>query len=74
MPGKDGLTLVRALNQHEATQGRQIVTIAAAGLSVQHRQLALEARFAACMNKPLEPARLIDYIVTATNRVASATN
>jgi len=72
MPGEDGLSLVRRLSQHVASRHHRIVTIAVTGLSApQHRQLALEAGFEACMNKPLEPARLIDYIVNATNRAVS---
>jgi PAS domain S-box-containing protein len=75
MPGEDGFALVRALNQHVTSRDRRIVTIAVTGLSApQHRRLALEAGFEACMNKPLEPARLIDYIITATNRPAITAN
>jgi PAS domain S-box-containing protein len=73
MPGEDGLSLVRWLSQRAASRERRIVTIAVTGLSApQHRRLALEAGFEACLNKPLEPARLIDYIINATNRSAPA--
>jgi PAS domain S-box-containing protein len=73
MPGEDGFALVRALNQHVSTRDRRIVTIAVTGLSApQHRRLAIEAGFQACMNKPLEPAQLIDYIINATTSAAPA--
>ena len=71
MPGEDGISLVRQLSQHIASGDHRIVTIAVTGLSApQHQRLALEAGFEACMNKPLEPARLIDYIINAISRSA----
>jgi PAS domain S-box-containing protein len=70
MPGEDGISLVRQLSQHIASRDHRIVTIAVTGLSAPHQRLALEAGFEACMNKPLEPARLIDYIVNAISRSA----
>ncbi|MBV8478535.1 MAG: response regulator, partial [Acidobacteria bacterium] len=72
MPGEDGLSLMRRLGQYAASRDHRIITIAVTGLSApQHRRLALEAGFEACLNKPLEPARLVDYIVTATSRSAT---
>jgi PAS domain S-box-containing protein len=71
MPGEDGLSLVRRLSQHAAIRDHRIVTIALTGLSApQHQRLALEAGFEACLYKPLEPARLIEYIVNAVSRAA----
>jgi PAS domain S-box-containing protein len=71
MPGEDGLSLVRRLSQYAASRDRPIISIAVTGLSApQHQRLALEAGFEACLNKPLEPTRLIDYIVNATSRSA----
>ena len=71
MPGEDGLSLVRRLSEHAAARDHRIVTIAVTGLSApQHRRLALEAGFETCLNKPLEPGRLIDYIVNAISRSA----
>ena len=71
MPGEDGISLVRQLSQHIASGNHRIVTIAVTGLSApQNQRLALEAGFEACMNKPLEPARLIDYIINAISRSA----
>jgi PAS domain S-box-containing protein len=73
MPGEDGLSLVRRLNQHAAIRDHRIVTIALTGLSApEHQRLALEAGFEACLKKPLEPARLIEYIVDSINRSAPA--
>jgi signal transduction histidine kinase len=67
MPGADGMALVQAVKQQAAERGRPIVTIAVTGLGTpQHRRSALEAGFGICMNKPIEPARLIDYIIGAT--------
>jgi signal transduction histidine kinase len=67
MPGADGMALVQAVKQQAAERGRPIVTVAVTGLGTpQHRRSALEAGFGICMNKPVEPARLIDYIVGAT--------
>jgi PAS domain S-box-containing protein len=72
MPGEDGLSLVRQLGQWAALRERRIITIAVTGLSApQHRRRALEAGFETCMNKPLEPSHLIDYIVNATSRAAN---
>ncbi len=72
MPGEDGLSLVRRLSQYAASRRQRIISIAVTGLSApQHQRLALEAGFEACLNKPLEPARLIDYIINATNRAAA---
>lgn len=69
MPGEDGLSLMRRLSQHAEIRDHRIVTIALTGLSApQHQRLALEAGFEACLNKPLEPTRLIEYIVNAVSR------
>jgi CheY-like chemotaxis protein/two-component sensor histidine kinase len=71
MPGEDGLSLVRRLSQYAASRDHRVIRIAVTGLSApQHRRLALEAGFEACLNKPLEPARLVEYIVNATSRVS----
>jgi CheY-like chemotaxis protein len=71
MPGEDGLSLVRQVNRHCASRNQHIIAIAVTGLSApQHQRLAIEAGFEACMKKPLEPARLVDYIVNATSRSA----
>jgi CheY-like chemotaxis protein len=71
MPGEDGLSLVRRLSECGVSRDRRIITIAVTGLSApQHQRLALEAGFEACLNKPLEPRSLIDYIVNATSRSA----
>jgi PAS domain S-box-containing protein len=65
MPGEDGFALVRALSRHAAARDHRILPIALTGLSgPQHRQQALEAGFALCMNKPLDPIRLVDYIAS----------
>lgn len=65
MPGEDGFALVRALSRHMAARNHRILPIALTGLSgPQHRQQALEAGFALCMNKPLDPIKLVDYIAS----------
>jgi CheY-like chemotaxis protein len=73
MPDEDGLNLVRQLKQYVESQAHRVITIAVTGLSApQHQRLALEAGFEACMNKPLDPAILINYIVKATRRSATS--
>jgi CheY-like chemotaxis protein len=68
------LSLVRQVNRHSASRNQHIIAIAVTGLSApQHQRLAIEAGFEACMKKPLEPARLVDYIVNATSRSAKPT-
>jgi CheY-like chemotaxis protein len=65
MPGEDGFALLRALNRHAAARDQRILSIALTGLSgAHHRQQALEAGFALCMNKPLDPIRLVDFIAS----------
>jgi CheY-like chemotaxis protein len=69
MPGEDGFALVRALSRHVAARNQQILPIALTGLSgAQHRQQALDAGFAMCMNKPLDPIHLVDYIASRAQR------
>jgi PAS domain S-box-containing protein len=65
MPGEDGFSLVRALSRHVAERNQRVLPIALTGLSgAQHRQQALDAGFAMCMNKPLDPIQLVDYIAS----------
>ncbi|MBV8454220.1 MAG: response regulator [Deltaproteobacteria bacterium] len=73
MPGEDGFSLARQLKQYAESQARRVITIAVTGLSgPQHQRHALEMGFEACMNKPLDPAVLIDYIVKATSHSATS--
>jgi len=73
MPDEDGFSLVRQLKQYAESQAQRIITIAVTGLSApQHQQHALEMGFEACLNKPLDPSVLIDYIVKATSRSATS--
>ena len=71
MPGRDGFALMQSLNEHPAKQAGRIVSIALTGLSdPQHARRALQEGFDACMVKPLDLGRLIEYVATAVRRTA----
>jgi CheY-like chemotaxis protein/two-component sensor histidine kinase len=71
MPGRDGFALMQSLNEHPAKQAGRIVSIALTGLSdPQHARRALQEGFDACMVKPLDLGRLIEYVASAVRRTA----
>ncbi|MGH7914513.1 MAG: response regulator [Candidatus Binataceae bacterium] len=71
MPGQDGVSLMRSLNQHAGKQSHGIFSIALTGLSdPQHARRALQAGFDVCMVKPLDLSHLVEYVVSAVKRLA----
>ncbi len=71
MPGQDGFALMRSLSQHPAKQAGRILSIALTGLSdPHHSRRALQEGFDACMVKPLDLSRLVDYVTSAVRRPA----
>lgn len=71
MPGRDGFSLMQSLNEHLAKRAGKIVAIALTGLSdPQHARRALQEGFDACMVKPLDLGRLVEYVASAVKRKA----
>jgi PAS domain S-box-containing protein len=64
MPGQDGFSLMRSLNQQAKKQSHRFVSIALTGVSdPQHAQRALQAGFDICMVKPLDLSNLVANIL-----------